>query len=80
MEKKEVYHHNLIGHEINESLEYYPDDVFDREIYCRKTHQVKEPLKEDCMGCLCFRGWEQGHGIECVWEDVVEETEYIVQH
>ena len=32
MQKKLVYHHNMIGHEINESLEYYADDVFDREI------------------------------------------------
>ena len=79
MQKKLVYHHNMIGHEINESLEYYADDVFDREIYCRKLHQIKEPLKEDCIGCPCFKGWEQGHGIECAWEDVAE-TEYVVQH
>ena len=79
MQKKLVYHHNMIGHEINESLEYYVDDVFDREIYCRKLHQIKEPLKEDCTGCPCFEGWEQGHGIECAWEDVAE-TEYVVQH
>lgn len=78
MEKRMVYHHNLIGHEINESLEYYADDVLDREIYCRKRHVVTEPLKEDCMNCPCFAGVEQGHGIECAWEDIIEEC--IIKH
>ena len=44
MEKKLVYHRNWIGHEINESLMYHADDVFDREIYCRKLHLITEPL------------------------------------
>lgn len=79
MEKRLVYHHNLIGHEINESLAYFAADVFDREIYCRKKHQVLEPLKKDCDGCPYFAGFMQGHGHECAWEDV-NEAEYTVSH
>lgn len=79
MEKKLVYHHNLIGHEINESLQHYKEDVFDREIYCRKKHQVLEPTKVDCLKCPYFAGLEQGHGHECAWEDVTEE-EHVVEH
>lgn len=79
MEKKMVYHHNLIGHEINESLQYFADDVFDREIYCRKKHQILEPLEQDCMACPYFAGMEQGHGHECAWEDVTE-AEHVVTH
>lgn len=72
---KLVHHHNFIGHEINESLEFYADDVLDREIYCRKLHTIKEPLTQDCNDCPCFAGWEQGHGHECVWDDVVDEID-----
>ena len=72
---KLVHHHNFIGHEINESLEFYTDDVLDREIYCRKLHTIKEPLTQDCNDCPCFAGWEQGHGHECVWDDVVDEID-----
>lgn len=79
MEKKLVYHHNLIGHEINESLRYFRDDVFDREIYCRKKHQVCEPSEADCLNCTFFAGLEQGHGHECAWEDVTEE-EHVIEH
>ena len=79
MEKKLVYHHNLIGHEINESLQHYKEDVFDREIYCRKKHQVLEPTEVDCLKCPYFAGLEQGHGHECAWEDVTEE-EHVVEH
>ena len=79
MEKRMVYHHNMIGHEINESLTYYADDVFDREIYCRKKHLILEPSVEDCAGCPFFAGLEQGHGHECAWEDVVQ-SEYTVKH
>lgn len=79
MEKSLVYHHNLIGHEINESLTYYKNDVFDREIYCRKKHLITEPKKEDCDGCPYFAGLEQGHGHECAWQDV-EIQEYVVKH
>lgn len=79
MRRKLVYHHNLIGHEINESLEYFADDVFDREIYCRKNHRVMEPLKKDCNGCPCFAGFEQGHGHECAWVDVPLD-EHVVRH
>lgn len=79
MEKKLVYHHNLIGHEINESLRYFKDDVFDREIYCRKKHQVCEPSEADCLNCTFFAGLEQGHGHECAWEDIAEE-EHVVEH
>ena len=79
MDKKLIYHHNLIGHEINESLEFFADDVLDREIYCRKKHLVTEPLESDCKSCPCFAGLEQGHGRECAWGDVTTE-EYVVKH
>lgn len=79
MKKKLVYHHNFIGHEINESLQYFKDDVFDREIYCRKKHRVFEPLESDCLNCTFFAGLEQGYGHECAWEDIAEE-EHVVNH
>lgn len=74
-----ISHHNLIGHEINISLSEYGDDPLDRTIYCRKLHQVTEPLKEECEKCICFAGLEQGHGFECRWADVVKE-DYVVKH
>ena len=74
-----VYHHNLIGHEINESLLYYADHLFDREIYCHKAHTIKEPMKTDCENCSYFAGFAQGHGIICAWEDV-EAEEYVIKH
>ena len=79
MEKRIVYHPNMIGHEINESLELYSDDVLDREVYCRKLHVVKEPLQTDCIGCPFYAGLEQGYGHECAWEDVADQ-EHFVQH
>ena len=79
MEKRLVYHHNLIGHEINESRQLYADDVLDREVYCRKLHVIKEPQVEDCKDCPYYEGLEQGHGHECVWEDVTD-LHYVVQH
>lgn len=79
MEKKLVYHHNLIGHEINESLQHYKDDVTDREVYCRKKHQILEPLEQDCLRCPYFAGLEQGHGHECAWKDITGE-EHVVDH
>ena len=79
MEPKLIYHHNLIGHEINESLTFFADDMSDREIYCRKNHKIMEPLKTDCEDCPCFAGFEQGHGHECAWNDVVAE-EHVVVH
>ena len=79
MEKKLVCHRNWIGHEINESLMYHADDVFDREIYCRKLHLITEPLISECCKCQCYEGAMQGKGHECVWEDVTEE-QYDVPH
>lgn len=79
MEKHLVYHHNLIGHEINESLQYFENDVLDREIYCRKQHQILEPLESDCFTCPYFASLEQGHGHECAWDDVTE-IDYIINH
>ena len=79
MEKKLVCHRNWIGHEINESLMYHADDVFDRETYCRKLHLITEPLVSECRKCQCYEGVMQGKGHECVWEDVTEEH-YDVPH
>lgn len=80
MEKQLVYHHNRIGHEINESLRFYADDVFDREIYCRKAHEVKMSLEKDCRKCSYFISCDQGYGIECAWEDITTEIQYTVEH
>ena len=77
--KRLVYHHNYIGHEINESLQYYADDVFDREVYCRKQHLIKEPLENECIGYPCFAGLDQGRGHECAWEDITE-IDYTIEH
>jgi hypothetical protein len=74
-----IHHHNLIGHEINESLEHLADDPLDREVYCRRLHTVKEPLEVDCAICPCFAGLEQGHGHECAWEDIGTQ-DIIIQH
>lgn len=79
MEKRLIRHHNLFGHEINESLEFFADDVLDREIYCRREHQIIEPVESNCLKCPCFAGVEQGHGCECAWMDV-EDTDLVVQH
>ena len=76
---KLIKHHNLIGHEINESLQYLADNPLDREIYCRRLHTVKEPLEADCANCPCFAGLEQGHGHECAWEDIGTQ-DLIIQH
>jgi hypothetical protein len=62
-----VLHVNLIGHEINESLEDYPDS--DRKVFCRKNMKVMEPMESDCMNCSYFAGLAQGYGHECVWDD-----------
>ena len=71
MAVKLVSHHNLIGHEINESMEKY--GVSDREIYCKRLHKITEPLAEDCDNCPYFDGFLMGHGHECVHEDAKKE-------
>lgn len=72
MKLKQIYHTNLIGHEINESVsEGY--DSSDREIYCKKLHKIFEPNAGDCEKCSYFAGRAMGHGIECKWEDVPDE-------
>ena len=76
---KPVRHHNLIGREINESLELYPDKPEDREIYCRMLHAIVEPQRKDCENCPFLSGIEQGNGIECTWPDECEE-DHVVRH
>lgn len=81
MALKQVYHVNLIGHNINESLENnYPKS--DREIFCKKLHKITEPDYEDCINCAYFAGTAMGHGIECKWEDVIDvyEDEKVIIH
>lgn len=80
MEKRLIYHHNLIGHEINESLQFYADEIMDREIYCRKLHAIMEPKEKDCEYCPFFAGLEQGHGHECAWEDIEEQNDLVIPH
>lgn len=71
MAVKQVYHVNLIGHEINESIENdYPKS--DREIFCKRQHKITEPDAKDCDICPYFAGTTMGHGIECKWEDVID--------
>lgn len=72
MEKKIICHKNWIGHEINESLTYHADDPFDREVYCRKTHSIKEPTIKECSDCPYYGDLMQGHGHACIWEDVTD--------
>lgn len=71
-------HYNKIGHEINESLAYYPNA--DREVYCKKLHKVCVPMAVDCDNCQYCNGYMQGYGHECVWEDQVPngQTEQVV--
>lgn len=76
---KPVRHHNLIGHEINESLELYPNKSEDREIYCRLLHSIVEPQRKDCESCPYLSGLEQGNGIECTWPDECED-DHVVHH
>lgn len=74
-----VNHINLIGHEINDSLDNdYPTQ--DRKVFCRWLMKVTEPLRKDCTRCPYFNGLAQGNGHECLWKDVVSETTFIVQH
>lgn len=78
---KQVYHVNLIGHEINESLQgNYPRS--DREIFCKRQHKITEPDFDDCDKCPYFAGTAMGHGIECKWEDVIDVKldEKVIQH
>lgn len=71
MAVKQVYHQNLIGHEINESIqgEYNSKD---REIFCKKLHKITEPDAKECDSCPYFAGWMMGRGHECKWEDVID--------
>ena len=82
MMKKLVRHINLIGHEINQSIEDgYPES--DREIYCKRLHTIKEPDEKDCMNCPYFGGLGQGTAHECVWEepvDISSELYRVIQH
>ena len=71
---EQVHHLNWIGHEINDSLDNYPDS--DREVYCRKLNRVVIPMRRDCDSCPCFAGWMMGHGHECVWDDVPDPDGY----
>lgn len=71
---KQVYHQNLIGHEINESIQEEYDSK-DREIFCKKLHKITEPDEKDCDSCPYFAGFMMGHGHECVWEDVIDTDE-----
>lgn len=79
MLNKIIKHHNLFGHEINESLEFYMDDPLDRTVYCRLLHAVIEPQKKYCLNCPCLSGLEQGSGIQCDWIDVLS-NEHVVHH
>ena len=79
MEKKMICHHNLFGHEINDSLEFYADDVLDREIYCRRKHLIVEPVATECEKCPCFAGTAQGHGCMCTWLDI-EHEDFDIRH
>ena len=82
MTKKLIRHINLIGHEINQSIEDgYPES--DREIYCKRLHTIKEPDDKDCINCPYFGGLGQGTAHECVWEepvDISSELYRIIEH
>ena len=75
MAVKQVYHQNMIDHEINHSLEKNSESSKGREVFCKKNHKVMEPLEKDCSNCPYFAGWMQGYGHECVWEDVIDASQ-----
>ncbi len=67
-----ITHRNWIEEEINESLEHHPDvpeGYVGRMIFCKKRHEILEPMPEDYDNCSYFAGFMQGHGHECVWDD-----------
>lgn len=79
MALKKITHINLIGHNINVSIEdEYPTS--DREVYCRKLHEIKEPDEKDCENCPYFSGFAMGWGHECTWEDEGENEEKVIPH
>ena len=48
-----------------------------RDVYCRRIHQVEDIKKLDCPKCRYFSGYLLGKGVQCYWEDYspVEELE-----
>lgn len=68
MSIRKIIHLNLIGHEINESLNKDAPSS-DREVFCKKLHKVTEPLAKDCENCEYFAGLMMGYGHACAWED-----------
>lgn len=67
--KKVITHYNFIGRHINNSLQDGHSQI-EREVFCKKRHEVLEPETKDCQNCPYFGGVMGGYGHECVWEDV----------
>lgn len=74
-----ISHHNLISSRNAVGL-HYSDNPKDLEIYCRKLHKVTNPPEKICFNCEYMASHLQGHGCECVWEDVGEEPTIIIPH
>lgn len=76
---KVVNHLNYAGY--NPS---FPQDTTlkDLEVFCKRRHDIRAPLVDDCKDCPYFAGVMQGYGHECTWEDIVpaEVEEVIVEH
>lgn len=79
MALKIVKHLNYIGYN-----PMFPQDATlgDLEVFCKKYHDIRAPLMENCGNCPYFSGVMQGYGHECTWEDVVpaDVDEIVVDH
>lgn len=52
----------------------YPDK--NGKIYCRKRNKVvkmNSELWENCISCSMFNGSYRGDGVECLWEDDIDD-------
>lgn len=73
-----VIHYNKIGHEINNSIDNYPNS--DRTIYCRQQHAVLPPELNRCMNCPLFYDSMGAFGVACKWNDVLPQMSVVVNH
>lgn len=73
-----VIHYNKIGHEINESINEYPN--FDRTIYCRQLHTVATPELNRCLNCPLFYDSMGAFGIACRWDDAIKSKSVVIPH
>ena len=73
-----VIHYNKIGHEINDSINEYPNS--DRTVYCRLQHAILPPELRRCMNCPLFHDSLGSFGVACKWNDTVPQRSVMVKH